>query len=172
MMNMKRLWEDHYKVTKTKYVKALKSHFIIVQRNALYREREFTENQKSKNGLYYVKIDSDQLETGKINLLEYIDSHIKPIFEYTLQQFTQLRHWDAKGNDHILSISFALEKDPANYFTRLMALTNPSGDFVICNEIDNTAQVLSIDLILPSDDKERAYVLYGTANGLDGGGRH
>ena len=171
-MNMGRVWEDQFRVTKTKYVKALKSHFIIIQRNALDREGQFTENRTKKNGLYYVKIDFDELESERLELPEYIESHMKPVFEYTLQQFTALRHWDAKGNDHILSISFALEKDPANYATKLMALTSPSGEFVVCNEIDNTAQVLSIDLILPFEDKERAYVLYGTANGLDGGGRH
>jgi hypothetical protein len=162
------IWKNEFDVEKTQYVRALGSHFVIIK-----RDDKKEESNTRKIGLYYVEIDFKDVENRNLGLTDYIlEVGVKPIFEFTPDQFTNLTRWEAKGNDHILSISFVLELEPRSYTAKLMALTNRSGDFVMCNEIKETYMVNAIDLILPSDDEERAYVLYSTENGLDGGGRH
>jgi len=98
----------------------------------------------------------------------YLQKKIKKISEYDRTNYLGLTLWEAKGNDHILAVSYVLKKDDANYDSRLKALTESSNDFGLCDEILNGSKVLYIEVIIPFEDSDRAYALYGTSKGLNG----
>lgn len=172
LTNMVEIWENEFSVASVKYVKALNSHFILIERENILSTQQYIANSPKERGIYYIEVDFDELETTGGKLPTYIQSgNLKSIDESVTTGFSRITRWEAKGNSKILAVSFAIERSPGHYETKLMALTNPSGTFDVCDSIDYVPQVRTIELILPFDDVERAYVLYGTENGLDGG-RH
>ncbi len=170
---MAEIWEDEFKVLSVKYVKALDSHFILLHCETILSKQQYIANNQIQQGLYYIKVDFDELEKTGGKLPTYIlqSGNLKAINESITTGFRKITLWEAKGNSKILAVSFAIRRAPGHYETKLMALTNPSGSFAVCDSIDYLPPVRTIELILPFDDVERAYVLYGTENGLDGG-RH
>jgi len=152
-------------------VRALSSHFVIIHKDAIPKAGQPTDNNKRMNGLYCAEIEFNS-PFPENKLSEYIkhlpSEKIKKIDEFTSDQSLTL--WDVKGNDHILSVSYILEKDVGNYVYTLKALTKSSKDFVLCEKIEDGPQVLSIEIIIPFEDSEKAYALYGTTKGLDGSG--
>jgi hypothetical protein len=169
---MVRLWENEFKVRKTKHVRALDSDIIIIQRDAIPQKNSLVPNRQAKNGLYYIVVDFDALEPGDGKLSNYIRDHqdeLKPIVEYTLEEFLDLYIWDAMGTSETLAISYVLEKDPVFSLAKLVALTSLSGGFADCDIIDDIAFVISIEMISPPSIPGRVYTLYSTVDGLDGG---
>ncbi len=169
---MLRVLENEFKVRKTKYVRALDSDIIIIQKESIPRENNILPNrQATKNGLYYIEVNFDALEPGDGKLSEYIHAHandLKPIFEYNLGEFLDLYLWDAKGSSETLAISYVLEKDHSFSMARLVALTSLSGEFADCDTIDNCPYVISLEMISPPNMLGRVYTLYSTVKGLEG----
>ena len=169
---MTRVWENEFQVRKTKYVRALDSDIIIIQRDAIPVENSAVPNRQAKNGLYYIVVDFDALEPGDGKLSKHIEDHqdeLKLIVEYTLEEFLDLYLWDAKGTSETLAISYVLEKDRRFSLAKLVALTSLSGGFANCDIIDNCPYVTSLEMISPPSIPGRVYTLYSTVNGLDGG---
>lgn len=164
-------WND-FNIPKIRYVKALNSHFVVFQKKAKSRRGIPQLIKESQSGLYCAEIDFSELEASGDKLNQYIrnlsGNELKAIVEYTSTQYSDLFPWEVKGNDHILAASYVLEEDSANYTARLMALTDTSGKFGICDEILDGPQVLTIEVIIPFDDSDRAYALYGTIDGING----
>ena len=159
------LWKDQFKIEKTKYVKALNGNYIIFSREGL------NPNDTSVRGLYYSKIDFNILEDNKdAKLTEIIKLNVKPIMEFS-SNTRLLSNWEAKGNDHIIAVAFSVdtsgepEHNSLTYTTRLMALTRNAEKFNVCDTFDHTDQLISIEVIIPFEDKERAHAIYGS-NGL------
>ena len=162
-------WDD-FIIPKIKYVQALNSHFVVLQKIAKPMRGQTIVNKQS--GLYCAEIDFDELESSGGKLNEYIKNlsgnELKTIVEYTSADYSGLYPWEVKGNDHILAVSYVLKEDSANFTSRLMALTDTTGNFGLCDEILNGPQVLSIEVIIPFNESDRAYALYGTDVGLNG----
>ena len=172
---MVRIWAKDYKIRKTKYVQALHSHFILI-------EREYIGDSNEKSGLYYIEIDFDECETygsngsndpkgGKLSdfIAAHADKDLKPVFEYSKP--VGLGLWDAKGTPMTLAISYVTYPDSNSTRIKLVALTSPSGTLAICDDLElkDNPSVDCIELISPPNSQTRVYSLYCTSSGLDGG---
>ncbi len=164
---MARVWENKFVIIKTKYVQALNTDIIVLQRIAT------ADNSDAKSGLYYIEAKFCEIDPNNGNLSEYIKKHVddlEPIFEYEQTNATEnpLFPWDAKGTPLTLAVSYVIKKS-SKYYARLVALSKLKGNFTNCNEIDDIPQVYHIEMISPPGNYSRVFTLYGTANGLDGG---
>jgi|SRR5688572_12010137 len=166
MGRISNIWTDEYRVTETKWVRALGSDYILFVREPLPKLSEHAVYQSGARGLYYAKVDFSAIETNDdLTLVQLIDENKKPIVEVSTQY--GLYPWDAKGNDHILAVAYTQKFDEANHESWLKALTSSAQDFQICDHVVHAGRVSSVEVIVPFADKERAYALYGTV-GLDG----
>ena len=158
------LWKDQFNIEKTKVIKALGKYYIIFSRN--YRDPG--QPGTDKRGLYFAVLDFIALENDpNTKLTDIIRLNVKPIFEFGIEKALS-SNWDAKGNDKILAVAFSIENTdgvPEDYTTKLMALTNSSDTFNVCDTFDHDQSLNSIEVVIPFPDKERAHAIYGS-NGL------
>jgi hypothetical protein len=165
MSNNSTVWENQYFIEKTKHVKALGSDFIIFS-----RAEDTVSNKDAKRGLYFAKIDFQDLEDNpQKKLTDFINDNFQQIVEFE-NNISLDQNWDVKGSSKILAVAFTLDtsSQDANspkYTTRLMALTNNSTTFNICDEFNHENNIVSVEVIIPFEDKERAHAIYGS-NGL------
>ncbi|MGD9674746.1 MAG: hypothetical protein AB7U98_14865 [Candidatus Nitrosocosmicus sp.] len=169
---MVRIWADKFQVKKTKYIRALNTDIIIIERESIPRQNSYTENRQAKSGLYFIEVDFNALEPTDGKLSDYILSHqddLKPIVEYSLNEYLELYLWDARGTPETMAIAYVLEKDRRFSLAKLVAASDLSGQFRDCDVIDDCPRVKHLEMISPPDIPGRVYTLYSTVNGLDGG---
>ena len=108
----------------------------------------------------------ERKETDK--LLELITQNTKEVQDYGKKK---LLAWDVHGNDHVLSIAYSILDEKNTTTSKLMVLTSRDGQFVKCDEADHSdTKVNSIRVIIPYEDKDLTYVVYGLARGFDASG--
>ena len=169
---MVRIWGDEFQVRKTKYIQALNTDIIIIQRDYIPKENNYIHNRQAKNGLYFIEVDFDALEHTDGKLSNYIlenRDELKPIIEYSLDSYLDLYLWDARGTPETMAVAYVLEKDRRFSLAKLVAATDLSGQFRNCDVIEDCPYVKSLEMISPPNIPGRVYTLYSTVNGLDGG---
>jgi hypothetical protein len=105
-------------------------------------------------------------ETGK--LLQIIKENTKVVEEY---EGKKLLAWDVHGNNHVLSIAYSILDRNNKTTSKLMVLTSKDGKFVECATYDHSdTKVNTVRVIIPYEDKDLTYVVYGLAKGFDASG--
>jgi hypothetical protein len=145
-----------------KWKKALNSGYLL-----FYSDKADDEH---KAGIYCAKIDFSLVgrkETDK--LLKFISENMVLIEE--LDPPKELRVWDVEGNAHVLAVAYSILGEDNKTTSKLMVLTSEGGTFTECDNADHSdTKVNAIKVIVPFEDKDLAYVVYGLAKGLDASG--
>jgi hypothetical protein len=120
-------------------------------------------------GIYYAKIDFIQIgQKDPHKLLDAISDNMD-LLESLKDR--RLRVWDVNGNDHVLAVAYSFTDAENKTTSRLMVLTSKDGSFTKCDEVDHSVnKINTIKVIVPSNDKDLAYVVYGLSNGMDASG--
>ncbi len=146
-------------ISDIKWVPALGTNYICFL--------NLSNDAEIKRGIYTAKLDFDKLkEDDREGLLNMISENKKLLESYEAPK--QLLIWDAYGNNHVLSIAYSIKDEDNNVTSKLMVLTSPDGEFKECQRADHSdTKVNSIKVIVPHEDKETTFVVYGLAKGFD-----
>lgn len=180
-------------IRRIEYIKAFNSDYVILEiKDALPENFTDEDQKKRKRGIYFAKVDFNKLENDPtLTLTKLIAENKKPIFEYSADTFdlqtinqgiaaedqsvwinriavqSELISWDPSGNSKILAVALTLKVTEGLFVARLMVLVDPLKEFALCHQIKVKDPPLDIKTIIP-ENSDRAYVLYGSGNGLYG----
>jgi hypothetical protein len=122
-----------------------------------------------KTSINVAELNFDKLQRKEVEkLLQLIKENTTVVEEY---EGKKLLAWDVHGNNHVLSIAYSLLDRNNKTTSKLMVLTSKDGNFVECDNADHSdTKVNTVRVIIPYDDKDLTFVIYGLAKGFDASG--